>query len=183
MPKKTKKSEPTVITITLDNDSALLQTASLLIQRGELAKLMQIEYADSADLARAIDNARAALNHIEKFPPQVPDTPSESEQPQAKTTSDEPTVDLPTKGDPTPVKLSHLKIVSGDTDAMAYRRAALIGARLVDSGLWDAGTPIEIHDAHATYQRIRHLDDDALAQMTLADVLQATDDNHQPTLF
>ena len=127
MPKtKRKQSEPTVITITLDNDGALLQTASLLIQRGELAKLMQIEYADSTDLARAIDNARAALNHIEKFPPQVPDTPSEPEQPQAEATPDEPTVDLPTTGDPTPIKLGHLKIVGGDTDAMAYRRASAV---------------------------------------------------------
>ena len=176
---KSKQPPDTVITITLTNADALLKSADILIQRGELGKLMQVEYADTADLVQAIESAQTALRHLEKFPPRIPETATEQPAAQTEAAAEEPTVDLPTKGDPTPVKLSYLKIVAGETDAKAYRRAALIGARLVDAGLWDAGTPIEIHDAHATYQRIRNLDDDALAQLSLSEIVEADENVDQ----
>ena len=79
---------------------------------------------------------------------------------------------MPTQNGTVAVKISHLKIVSGDTDAAAYRRATLTGARLIDAGLWDGKTQIRIEDAQVTYGRIKDLDDEVLGAMKLSEIVQ-----------
>ncbi len=176
---KQKKTPSTVVTLTLPEEHGIQRTGSLLIQRGDLAKLFQFHYCSAGDITSAIKDATKALVQLEISPPVIPEASgdkSAKKKPSAKTASkpadDEPTVDLPVKSGSVAVRISHLKIVSGDTDAAAYRRATLIGARLVEAGLWDGQSPIGIEDAHATYARIKDLDDEALGAMQLSDVVQ-----------
>ena len=179
MAKKKRKTPPTVITLTLPSEGGIQRTGSLLIQRGDLAKLHQFHYCNAGDITSAIKDATKALVALEKSPPVIPDAPEKDKTtPETATATgdDEPTVDLPAKSGTVAVKISHLKIVSGETDAAAYRRATLTGARLIDAGLWDGQSPIRIADAHATYARIRDLDDEALGAMQLSDIVQVDDD-------
>jgi hypothetical protein len=177
--KKRGKKKPTVITLTLPDEGGIQQTGSLLIQRGDLAKVFQFHYCNAGDITSAIKDATKELVELEKSPPVIPEAPvdkSAKEKPSKKATvkpkDDEPTVDLPAKNGTVAVKISHLKIISGDTDAAAYRRATLTGARLIDAGLWDGKTQIRIEDAHATYGRINDLDDEVLGAMKLSEIVQ-----------
>jgi hypothetical protein len=186
--KKRGKKKPTVITLTLPDEGGIQRTGSLLIQRGDLAKMYQFHYCNAGDITSAIKDATKALVQLEQSPPAIPEAPVEQpakEKPSKKATSkpkdDEPTVDLPTKNGVVAVKISHLKIVSGDTDAAAYRRATLIGARLIDAELWDGKTPIRIEDAHATYGYINDLEDEALGTMKLSEIVQVGDESDVDT--
>ena len=177
--KKRGKKKPTVITLTLPEEGGIQQTGSLLIQRGDLAKVFQFHYCNAGDITSAIQDATRAIAALEKFPPVIPEAPTtkttngkatKKSKPEPK--DDEPTVELPVKSGTVAVKISHLKIISGETDAAAYRQATLIGARLIDVGLWDGQSPIRIEDAHATYARIKDLDDEMLGAMNLSDIVQ-----------
>ena len=51
-------------------------------------------------------------------------------------------------------------------------RRGFLGVR----GLWDGQSPIRIEDAHATYARIKDLDDEALGAMQLSEIVQVGTD-------
>jgi hypothetical protein len=63
-------------------------------------------------------------------------TPTQNDAP------DEPTIDIPRKKGKHTIPMSHLKIVAGETDAVAYRIAMQIAGRLLDGGLWDGKQPL-----------------------------------------
>ena len=173
MKKKTISPPNTVITLTLPETGGAQRTGTLLVSRGDLAKLTQIRFADSDDLAEAIRTALNAIAELEFDPPPTnvsaaqPATPS----PEPSPAVEEPTVDVPTKTGSVAVKMSHLKIVAGETDAAAYRQAVLIASRLIDAGLWDGSTALELRDVYGLRGRLKALTDEALAGMTLQDVI------------
>lgn len=180
MAKKKGKKQSTVITLTLPDEGGIQRTGSLLIQRGDLAKLYQFHYCNVGDIASAIQDAIKAIASLEKFPPVLPEvsTPKTTKGKTTKKvtpapTDDEPTVDLPTKSGTVAVKISHLKIISGETDAAAYRQATLIGARLVDAGLWDGQSPIRIEDVYAVSEKMKCLTDEDFSLFSLEDFVQA----------
>jgi hypothetical protein len=170
MKKQPDQASYTIITLTLPTPegggiSMERATATLLIQRGELAHVRQFHYHGYLpDLMDAIREAHEALGQVEENPPVIPDTPKPD--PKAKTEAEpspaadeEPTIDIPLKKGTKAVKISHLKITGGETDAAAYRQAALIAGKLIAGKLWDGNTPIRIDDAYATYDRLKHLTD------------------------
>jgi len=185
---KKKETPPTVITLTLPTPedggiSMERATATLLIQRGELAHVKQFHYQGYLpDVMQAIREATEALRVLADNPPVVPDPPAEkpkskpkkgkqakSEAPQA---DEEPTIDIPLKKGVKAVKMSHLKIVGGETDAAAYRQAVLIAGRLIAGGLWDGESPIRINDVYATMKKMQHLTDKDFSLFSLEDFVQ-----------
>ena len=187
---KHKETPPTIITLTLPTPEGggiapERATATLLIQRGELAHLRQFHYnGQMADLIVAIREAHDALGQIEDHPPIVPDLPEDkpkstpkakakaAQKPSVDAVDEEPTIDIPLKKGTKAVKLSHLKIVSGETDAAAYRQAALIAGKLIDGKLWDGESPIRIDDVYAVEKRMKYLTDKDLSLFTLDDFVQ-----------
>ena len=144
MPKKKqqKQAPPTVITVTLPEEDGIQRSGTLLIQRGELAHVRQFSYTNLGEIAAVLKDAVVALSSVEADPPDISkangksskaskndakaaDTPPEDE---------EPTIDVPTKKGTVAVKMSHLKIVAGETDAAAYRQATLAAGRFIDGG-------------------------------------------------
>ena len=71
--KRRGKKKPTVITLTLPDEGGIQQTGSLLIQRGDLAKVFQFHYCNAGDITSAIKDATKALVSLEKFPPVIPE--------------------------------------------------------------------------------------------------------------
>ena len=69
MKKKTSSPPNTVITLTLPETGGAQRTGTLLVSRGDLAKLTQIRFADSDDLAEAIRAALNAIAELEFDPP------------------------------------------------------------------------------------------------------------------
>jgi hypothetical protein len=175
----------TVITLTLPHTHSLSKSGTLLIQRGDLAKLCQFHYTNTGDIASAIHDAQQALAALEADPPDIPEPEVKPARKSEVTPDAEPTVDIPLKKGPRAVKISHLKIVSGETDAAAYRQAVLIAGRLIDGGLWDGATPIRLDDVYATAKRLKHLTDCDLSLFALDDFVQvggnsASSDDTQP---
>lgn len=177
------ETPPTVITLTLPTPegggiASERATATLLIQRGELAHVRQFHYNGYLpDLMDAIRQAYDALGQVEDHPPLIPDLPEEKPEPK-KTKSaqkpqpqadEEPTIDIPLKKGVKAVKMSHLKIIGGESDAAAYRQAVLIAGKLIDGKLWDGETPIRIDDVYATMKKMQHLTDKDFSLFTLAD--------------
>ncbi len=175
---------PTIITLTLPTPEGggiapERATATLLIQRGDLAHVQQFHYSGYLpDVMDAIRAATAALGALEDDPPVVPDLPDDPPKPAPKAKAkpatlpdpdDEPTIDIPLKKGTLAVKISHLKIVGGESDAAAYRQAALIAGKLVDGKLWDGQTPIRLRDVYALAKRMQHLADRELSLFTLND--------------
>jgi hypothetical protein len=70
------------------------------------------------------------------------------------------------------VKISHLKIVGGETDAAAYRQAVLLAGKLIDGKLWDGETPIRFDDVYAVARKMQYLTERDLSLFTLADFVQ-----------
>jgi len=187
---KHKETPPTILTLTLPTPEGggitpERATATLLIQRGELAHLRQFHYnGQMADLIVAIREAHDALGQIEDQPPIIPDLPEEqskpapkpkakaAQKPSADEVDEEPTIDIPLKKGTKAVKISHLKIVGGETDAAAYRQAALIAGKLIDGQLWDGESPIRIDDVYAVEKRMKYLTDKDLSLFTLDDFVQ-----------
>ena len=71
---KKKSKTPTVITLTLPDEGSIQRTGSLLIQRGDLAKLYQFHYCNAGDITSAIKDATKSITALEKFPPVIPRT-------------------------------------------------------------------------------------------------------------
>lgn len=175
---------PTIVTLTLptpsDGGIPLEQaTATLLIQRGDLAHVRQFTYVVVDDMTTAIKEAYIALAAVEAEPPVIPEPPKDTPMSDPKTKAEqkpvaeaEPTIDIPLKKGTLAVKLSHLKIVGGETDAAAYRQAVLIAGKLVDGKLWDGASPIRIDDVYTTMKKMKHLSEREMSLFTLEDFVQ-----------
>lgn len=183
------ETPPTIITLTLPTPegggiSLERATATLLIQRGELAHIHQFHYQGAlSDLMNAIREAEAGLRQVEDNPPIIPDLPEDPPEPEPKKkgkaaqkpqpqADEEPTIDIPLKKGVKAVKMSHLKIIGGETDAAAYRQAVLIAGKLIAGGLWDGESPIRINDVYATIKKMQHLTDKDFSLFKLEDFVQ-----------
>lgn len=175
---------PTIITLTLPTPSEggipLEQTtATLLIQRGDLAHVRQFTYVMVEDMTTAIKEAYIALSAVEAEPPVIPEPPQTTPKSEPATkakaepvAAEEPTIDIPLKKGILAVKISHLKIIGGETDAAAYRQAVLIAGKLIDGKLWDGQSPIRIDDVYATLKKMKHLSEREMSLFTLEDFVQ-----------
>ncbi len=186
--KQSTKQEPppTIITLTLPSPSEggiplERATATLLIQRGDLAHVRQFTYIVLEDMTTAIKEAYLALAAVEAEPPVIPETPKTAPKSERKTKSkeepkpvveEEPTIDIPLKKGTLAVKISHLKIVGGETDAAAYRQAVLIAGKLIDGKLWDGASPIRIDDVYVMMKKMKHLSEREMSLFTLEDFVQ-----------
>lgn len=186
--KQSTKQEPppTIITLTLPTPSEggiplERATATLLIQRGDLAHVRQFTYIVMEDMTTAIKEAYIALAAVEAEPPVIPEAPKAvpKSEPKAKAKAEpkpvveeEPTIDVPLKKGTLAVKISHLKIVGGETDAAAYRQAVLIAGKLIDGKLWDGTSPIRIDDVYVTLKKMKHLSEREMSLFTLEDFVQ-----------
>jgi hypothetical protein len=177
---------PTIITLTLPTPAEggiplEHATATLLIQRGELAHVRQFTYIVMEDMTTAIKEAYLALAAVEAEPPVITEPPKAvpKSEPKAKAkaepkpvVAEEPTIDIPLKKGTLEVKISHLKIVGGETDAAAYRQAVLIAGKLIDGRLWDGQSPIRIDDVYTTMKKMKHLSEREMSLFTLEDFVQ-----------
>jgi hypothetical protein len=174
---------PTVITLTLPEDDGIEHQGMLLIARGDLAHVRQFTYLGVSDIAAAIKEAYIALAAVEAEPPVIPEAPQAEPKaepkPKAKgktaaepVVEAEPTIDVPLKKGTLAVKISHLKIVGGETDAAAYRQAVLIAGKLIDGKLWDGLSPIRIDDVYTTMKKMKHLSEREMSLFTLEDFVQ-----------
>jgi hypothetical protein len=175
---------PTVITLTLPTPSEggiplERATATLLIQRGDLAHVRQFTYIVLEDMTMAIKEAYLSLAAVEAEPPVIPEAPKTApkSEPKAKAAAEpiieeEPTIDIPLKKGTLAVKISHLKIIGGETDAAAYRQAVLIAGKLIDGKLWDGASPIRIDDVYVTMKKMKHLSEREMSLFTLEDFVQ-----------
>lgn len=181
--KSTKQEPPpTIITLTLPTPSEggipmERATATLLIQRGDLAYVRQFTYMVMEDMTTAIKEAYLALAAVEAEPPVIPEPPKATPkvEPKAKAepvVAEEPTIDIPLKKGTLAVKISYLKIVGGETDAAAYRQAVLIAGKLIDGKLWDGTSPIRIDDVYTTMKKMKHLSEREMSLFTLEDFVQ-----------
>jgi hypothetical protein len=188
-----KETPPTVITLTLPTPEGggiapERATATLLIQRGDLAHVRQFHYAGMLnDLFNAVREATTSLGLLEDNPPVIPDLPEEKPKSPAKrktktakkeeaVADEEPTIEIPLKKGTKAVKISHLKIVGGESDAAAYRQATMLAGRLIDGKLWDGETPIRFDDVYAVAKKMKHLTEKDLSLFTLEDFVQSGTD-------
>lgn len=183
--KKNKKpSPPTVITLTLPEQDQEQRSGTLVIARGDLAHIGQFTYANLSDLTAAIKAGFVALARVEANPPKdftASTTPAKgSTKPDVKPKDEEPTIDVPLKEGSVAVKVSHLKVVGGESDAAAYRQAVLIAGRLIDGKLWDGMSPIRIDDVYAVQNKLKHLTDRDLSMFELTDFVQIGGANDSP---
>ena len=175
----------TIISLTLPEDST--QNATLLIQRDDLARLHQFTYTRVADLTDIIAEALLGLTEVEANPPVISEPEPVVEKPKpvvnkpAKPVPSEPTIDVPLKKGVKAVKISHIKIVGGETDAAAYRQAVALAGRLIDGRLWDGQTPIRFEDVYRVAKKMKFLTNGDFALFTLTDFVQISDET--PEIF
>ena len=170
-----KATPPTVITLTLPESCEEARPGTLLIARGDLAHVRQFTYASLSDLAVVIKDAVLALAGVEADPPTITDTPAPRSTAKASPKPEppsEPTVDVPLKKGTKAVKISYLKIVGGESDAAAYRQAALLAGKLIDGKLWDGESPIRFDDVYAVAKKLKPLTERELSLFTLEDFVQ-----------
>lgn len=187
-----KETPATVITLTLPTPEGggiapERATATLLIQRGELAHVRQFHYHGLLDdLFNAVRDATTSLGLLEDNPPVIPDLPEEKPKSKSKrkakrakqddvqntVADDEPTIDIPLKKGTKAVKISHLKIIGGESDAAAYRQATMLAGRLIDGKLWDGESPIRFDDIYAVAKKMKHLTDRDFSLFSLEDFVQ-----------
>lgn len=174
MSKKAVQKLTTVITLTLPESDSETREGTLLIQRADLAHLNRFTYTRIADLTEIIAEALIALSAVEAEPPMITEVPAPPPVSARKPVPPpaEPTVDVPLKKGKKAVRISHLKIIGGETDAAAYRQAVLIAGRLIDGKLWDGDSPIRIDDVYATMKKMKHLTDKELGLFTLEHFVQ-----------
>jgi hypothetical protein len=168
---------PTVITLAIPHSGDEIQRGTLVVQRGELAHMRQFPYDDDTDLNTVIRDALVSLTAVEANPPIISEAPLPASTPApnqkvAAAPPGEPTVDIPLKKGKKAVKISHLKIVGGETDAAAYRQAVQIASLLINGKLWDGETPICIDDVYALADRVKHLTAGDMALFSLTDFVQ-----------
>jgi hypothetical protein len=188
-----KETPPTIITLTLPTPEGggiapERATATLLIQRGDLAQVRQFHYHGMLDdLFNAVREASTSLGLLEDNPPVIPDLPEEKAKSPAKRKTksatkeeavpdEEPTIEIPLKKGTQAVKISHLKIIGGESDAAAYRQATMLAGRLIDGKLWDGETPIRFDDVYAVAKKMKHLTEKDLSLFTLKDFVQSGTD-------
>jgi len=184
---KQAKNSQTIITLTLPTPEGggiapERATATLLIQRGDLAHMCQFHYAGMlTDLTTAIREASESLGLIEDNPPIIPNLPAEkpkvtskrkSKAVQKEVSDDEPTIEIPLKKGTKTVKMSYLKIVGGETDATAYRQAVMLAGRLIDGKLWDGESAIHFNDVYAVAKQMKQLQDNDLLLFSLEDFVE-----------
>jgi hypothetical protein len=160
--------------LTLPEDAT--QNATLLIQRGDLARLHQFTYTLVADLTEIIAEALIGLADIETNPPMISEPKPAVNKP-SKPVPSEPTIDVPLKKGVKAVKISHIKIISGDTDAAAYRQAVALAGRLIDGKLWDGQTPIRFEDVYRVAKKMKFLTDKDFSLFTLTDFVQVSEES------
>lgn len=181
MSSKSSTPKPTVLTLTLPEADSESKTGTLLVQRGDIARVHQFTYERVADLTEVIADALIAFAAVEADPPIIPDLtppkPQARKQVEQPAPPSEPTVDVPLKKGKKAVKISHLKITGGETDAAAYRQAVLIAGKLIDGKLWDGDSPIRIDDVHALAKKMKHLTERDLSLFALTDFVQTGDSN------
>lgn len=189
MAKKNAKA-PTVITLTLPEGESDARHGTLLIQRGDLAHVRQFAYTNLSALTAIIKDGVMALSAVEAEPPIIAELPAPTTTPVSnKKTAPppapaEPTVDIPLKKGKKTIKISHLKLTGGETDAAAYRQAVQLAAILIDGKLWDGETPIRIPDVYALAKKMKHLTARDMALFALEDFVQvgdSTDGDEPPT--
>jgi hypothetical protein len=170
---------PITLTLTLPDPDSERPTGTLLVQRGDLARLHQFVHTRIADLAEVIADALIAFAAVEANPPAVPQTPPPASAKKARPTTErkpqppsEPTVEIPLKKGSRAVRISHLRITGGETDAAAYRQAVQIAALLIEGRLWDGETPIRIDDVYALAKRMKHLTPRDMSLFTLTDFVR-----------
>ena len=173
---------PTVITLTLPTPKGggiapERAIATLLIQRGDLAQVRQFHFHGLLDdLTTAIREATEALGLLEDNPPVIPDLPTRKPKGNTKANQspvdEEPTIEVPLKKGTLSVKVSHIKIVGGESDAAAYRKATAIAGRLINGKLWDGTTPIRFDNVYAIAEKIKYLTDKDFSLFTLEDFVQ-----------
>lgn len=149
----------TIITLTLPDDSTLANDGTILVQRGDLARIHQFTYSQIGDLTEIIADALIGLDAVEADPPMITEAPTEPPTPKKSTkpTPTEPTVDVPLKKGMKAVKVSHIKITGGETNAAAYRQAVLLAGKLIDGKLWDGETPIRFDDVYRVSKKMKFL--------------------------
>ncbi len=176
MSSKSSTPKPTVITLTLPEADSESKSGTLLVQRGDLARVHQFTYERVADLTEVIADALIAFTAVEADPPIIPDLPPPKPQSRKQIEQlappSEPTVDVPLKKGKKAVKISHLKITGGETDAAAYRQAVLIAGKLIDGKLWDGESPIRINDVYGLAKKMKHLTERDLSLFALTDFVQ-----------
>jgi hypothetical protein len=183
MPKKATPNSPTVITLTLPDTADETRTGTLLIQRGDLAHVARFTYTRIADLNEVIAGAMIALSAVEADPPMITETPTAPPITAAKPVPPaEPTVDIPLKKGKKTVKISHLKLTGGETDAAAYRQAVQLAAILIDGKLWDGDTPIRIPDVYALAKKMKHLTARDMPLFSLTDFVQVGEAQPEATV-
>lgn len=157
MTNEQKTSTSTVITLTLSEDEA--KSGTILVQRGDLARIHHFTYSHIGDLTEIIADALIGLDAVEADPPVITEVPPEPPMPKksAKPTPSEPTVDVPLKKGTKAVRISHIKITGGETDAAAYRQAVLLAGKLIDGKLWDGETPIRFDDVYRVARKMKFL--------------------------
>lgn len=179
MSSKSSTPKPTMLTLTLPEADSDSKIGTLLVQRGDLARVHQFTYERIADLTEVIADALIAFAAVEADPPVIPDLPPAKPQSTKKVEQpappSEPTVDIPLKKGKKAVKISHLKITGGETDAAAYRQAVLIAGKLIDGKLWDGDSPIRIADVYALAKKMKHLTERDLSLFALTDFVQMGD--------
>lgn len=185
MPKKKSKSNKnpaTIVTLTLltPTDGGIPPeeaSATLLIQRGELAHVRQFYYHGIlTDITDAIREASAALGLIEDNPPIIPDLPKDKAKSKRASTpvnDGEPTIDIPLKKGTQSIKMSYIKIVAGESDAAAYRQATQLAGRLIDGKLWDGKSPIRFEDVYEVAKKMKLLTEKDFSLFSLEDFVQS----------
>jgi hypothetical protein len=155
----TKQAIATTITLILPDCGASKDAATILVQRGDLARIHQFTYSHIGELTEIIADALIGLDVVEADAPVITEVPPEPSTPKksAKPTSSEPTVDVPLKKGTKAVRMSHIKITGGETDAAAYRQAVLLAGKLIDGKLWDGETPIRFDDVYRVARKMKFL--------------------------
>ncbi len=176
-----------MLTLTLPDADSESKTSTLLVQRGDLARVHKFTHERIADLTEIIADALIAFAAVEADPPIITELPPPKPEPRKQVEQpappSEPTVDIPLKKGKKAVKISHLKITGGETDAAAYRQAVLIAGKLIDGKLWDGDSPIRIDDVYALAKKMKHLTERDLSLFALEDFVQTdamlnSDDNN-----
>ena len=189
MAKKNAKA-PTVITLTLPDSESDERHGTLLIARGDLAHVRQFTYGSLSDITVILKDGVMALSAIEAEPPVITELPLPAAAPASSKKSApppapaEPTVDIPLKKGKKTVKISHLKLTGGETDAAAYRQAVQLAAVLIDGKLWNGEVPIRISDVYELAKKMKHLTARDMALFSLEDFVQvgeSSDGNETPS--
>ena len=177
-----------IITIVMPPD----KPTTLIMQRGDLAVTHTYlgNIPGGHNDRNALDHAYDRLTALEANPPVVPALPAE--KPKSKTkrgkgtraqaaqVDQEPTIDVPLAKGTQAVKISHIKIVGGESDAVAYRQAVTVAGLLIDGGLWDGESQIRFEDVYATAKKIKGMTPNEIGSLFTLEEFVQTGEAQQP---